>query len=194
MDEETLIREVSQPHGQATQPPQPDPPTNSNDGFQNIPNANEAPGGYGSPNQTSKAVSSPKITPFSDEEIVSGVAFTSALALAKGNIITQPHHEMIYQEAFNKFVPLQTSALIAPLKLGDALTRYGIGHGMTPGVGLDKMPPFVRLFLGALVLGGGVFMGAKAVKDADQEKAVTPVGGSDPASGSSQQRPESQGN
>jgi hypothetical protein len=109
----------------------------------------------------------PAVEPFTDEEIVNGTMFVTLFAGAKltKTEMTSPADVALYQQAycnvFGSIVP--TQAMIAPLKLGEALARYGVGKGMMPG-SLDVLPPYLRLTLGAAVLGMSSYLAFGAVK------------------------------
>jgi hypothetical protein len=158
-------------------------PFDLGDTFQSVPNAGET----AAPNSAGASLpqSTTKVTPFSDEEIVN---FSATASLFVGSPITKTkleteHEVTVYQTAFKHvFGPIMpTAAMIAPLKLGDALATYGIGKGMGPGFSLEQLPAWVRLTLGAVVLGGSSFMAFTAVKNEQAQTSASSVGR--PASG-----------
>lgn len=165
-------------------------PFDLGDSFQSIPNEGES-FAHSASAATSQAPAKPTVTPFSDEEIVNFSAMATIFAgapITKTKLETE-HDVTVYQTAFkNVFGPIMpTAAMIAPLKLGDALAAYGVGKGMGPGFSLEQLPAWVRLTLGAVVLGGSSFMAFTAVRNEQKETPAPPVGRSAAGGGGDQQ-------
>jgi hypothetical protein len=99
------------------------------------------------------------VEPWSDEEIISGVAVSVVLGLAQQGQLRTPDEVEIFNTSFMKVAP----AAIKTLKIGEALAVYGIGKNTGVG-GLERLPPWVRLALGVVGIGVGVGMGLRAVQ------------------------------
>lgn len=144
----------------------------------------------GSKPPPAKPLAKAGVVPFTDEEIVDGSAFMTlmmAQRMLNQPIESQQQAEMYMQAYKSVFAPfVSTSAMIAPLKLGEALAKYGIGKNMQPGASLEALPPLVRITVGGVVLGVSSFMAMQAVKRVEgqqqSESDPTPRGsGSDSA-------------
>lgn len=118
------------------------------------------------------------VIPFTDEEIVDGSAFITMMVAQRAlstPIESQEQVELYMQAYKNVFAPFaSTPALIAPLKLGEALARYGIGKNMQPGTSLEVLPPLVRITVGGVVLGVSSFMAMQAVKRVEEQPKQQP--------------------
>jgi hypothetical protein len=99
------------------------------------------------------------VEPWSDEEIISGVAVSVVLGLAQQGQIRTPQEADVFNDSFMKVAP----AAIKTLKIGEALAVYGIGKNTGVG-GLERLPPWVRLALGVVGIGVGVGMGLRSVQ------------------------------
>lgn len=107
----------------------------------------------------------PKI-PFTDDEIIDGTAFVAMLASARATRIEFNDADVeTFKRAYKRIFPpfVTTAAVIAPLRLGDALAEYGIHKSMGPGFDLTAVPAWVRIAVGGLLLSTSTILAASAV-------------------------------
>lgn len=102
------------------------------------------------------------VEPFTPDEIVNGVG----MLIVMGAQLRTEDEAAAFREAFTWVIKpiFPTARVVEQLKLGEALTHYGVGRGMGPG-GLDRLPPFTRILIGTLALGAAGFMALRAVHD-----------------------------
>lgn len=124
----------------------------------------------GEPTPEAATPQSPAVEPFTDEEILSAVG----VGLMLGLRLQDEEEVRIWNEHWNWIVKpmLPTAAVLKPLRLGDALAKYGIGKGMLPGTGaLENLPDWVRLLIGGAVLSFSAFGGFRAVQEYRAQRA-----------------------
>ena len=154
---------------QAPESPESDPTTSSAEQtptFEHIDDLPESETGSSAP---AKVV----VEPYSDEEIVNGVAVAVMLGMVQQGQIRNAREETVFTNSFTRFTPVALKSL----KIGEALATYGIGKNTGVG-GFERLPPMMRLALGVVGIGVGVGMGLQAVArerssgiEADREAA-----------------------
>ncbi len=105
------------------------------------------------------------VTPYTNEQITAGATVVANVVGARMKLFFNDQERIVFNQYLGSFLPLG----IGELQLGEALAAYGIGQreGMT---GLNKLPPLLRLALGAGFLAVGVYLGGAAVQENRNQK------------------------
>ncbi len=116
------------------------------------------------------------VIPFTGAELVQAATWILVFGLR----LETPEEVQTFSEAFQRgIVPMLPPAQVLDmLKVGEALAQYGIGKNRLPGMGgLDRLPPWLRILLGGLIVGLSAYGGARAVQEVRRASASSGLGG-----------------
>lgn len=121
----------------------------------------------------------PPIEPFTGADLVQGATWILILGL---RLQSQEEVEAFTRAFQGGVLPMLPPApVLDALKVGEALAAYGIGKNRLPlQGGLETLPPWLRILLGAAVLAMSAYGGMRAVQEVRARSAPpSPVGGAD---------------
>jgi hypothetical protein len=149
--------------------PQPEPTPSSTDTFEDL-------GGGEGENFSSLPPEPPPIEPFTGADLVQAATFALVLGL---KLQTQEEVETFNRAFQGGILPMLPPAqVLDALKVGEALSQYGIGKNRLPAVGgLEALPPWIRILLGAGVLAMSAYGGMRAVFEVRASRAPDHSGG-----------------
>ncbi|AGK03327.1 MULTISPECIES: hypothetical protein [Meiothermus] len=149
----------------------PDPaPSSTDEGFQNIED------NQGEASFSDLPPEPPSIEPFTGADLVQGATWMLILGL---RLQTQEEVEAFTRAFQGGVLPMLPPApVLDALKVGEALAAYGIGKNRLPlQGGVEHLPPWLRILLGAGVMAMSVYGGMRAVQEIRARSAPNPPAG-----------------
>lgn len=126
-----------------------------------------------------------RVVPFSDEELLDGTMMFVMFGLGSAGLRLEALELERFRAEFsllNRQPPIHTTVMFRALGLGEALARYGIGHGMVLDQVMgrvDALPAWLRILLAGLGVTAVSVKAARAVmREREREGSDVAVGAS----------------